>query len=107
VQGCGPNGDGSLDAVVNAVVGLPSPAGANHLVRSKGLASRSVYSATKAALRSFARTLTTDLKSRKIRVDMVSPGAIDTPGLRGLGDGLTELYRDRVPLGRVGRPVGT
>jgi len=32
--GCGPNGDGSLDAAVNAVVGLPSPSGANHLVRS-------------------------------------------------------------------------
>jgi NAD(P)-dependent dehydrogenase (short-subunit alcohol dehydrogenase family) len=78
------------------------------IVGSKGVASRSVYSATKAALRSFARTWTTDLKNRKIRVNVVSPGAIDTPGLRGLtkadGDGLAELYRDRVPLGRVGRP---
>jgi NAD(P)-dependent dehydrogenase (short-subunit alcohol dehydrogenase family) len=78
------------------------------VVGSKGFANRSVYSATKAALRSFARTWTTDLKSRKIRVNVVSPGAIDTPGLRGLaqtdGDGLNEAYRDRVPLGRVGRP---
>jgi len=78
------------------------------VVGSKGLANRSVYSATKAALRSFARTWTTDLKSRKIRVNVVSPGAIDTPGLRGLaqtdGEGLNALYRDRVPLGRVGRP---
>src|SRR5262249_41417926 len=78
------------------------------IVGSKGLANRSVYSATKAALRSFARTWTTDLKSRKIRVNVVSPGAIDTPGLRGLaqtdGEGLNALYRERVPLGRVGRP---
>jgi len=78
------------------------------IVGSKGFPNRSVYSATKAALRSFARTWTTDLKGRKIRVNVVSPGAVDTPGLRGLtkkdGDGLNELYRDRVPLGRVGRP---
>jgi NAD(P)-dependent dehydrogenase (short-subunit alcohol dehydrogenase family) len=78
------------------------------IVGSKGLANRSVYSATKAVLRSFARTWTTDLKSRKIRVNVVSPGAIDTPGLRGFvkrdGEGLNELYHDRVPLGRVGRP---
>ena len=78
------------------------------IVGSKGLANRSVYSATKAALRSFARTWTTDLKARKIRVNVVSPGATDTPGLRGLNkmsaEGLTELYRDRVPLGRLGRP---
>ena len=78
------------------------------VVGSKGLPNRSVYSATKAVLRSFARTWTTDLKGRKIRVNVVSPGAIDTPGLQGLAqrnsDGLTELYRDRVPLGRIGRP---
>src|SRR5215510_9473722 len=52
------------------------------VVGSKGFANRSVYSATKAALRSFARTWTSDLKSRKIRVNVVSPGLIDTPGLR-------------------------
>jgi NAD(P)-dependent dehydrogenase (short-subunit alcohol dehydrogenase family) len=78
------------------------------VVGSKGFAGRSVYSATKAALRSFARTWTSDLKKRRIRVNVVSPGATDTPGLRDLskadGDGLATLYRDRVPLGRVGRP---
>jgi NAD(P)-dependent dehydrogenase (short-subunit alcohol dehydrogenase family) len=78
------------------------------VVGSKGLSNRSVYSATKAALRSFARTWTTDLKGRRIRVNVVSPGATDTPGLRGLnqmsGEGLTEAYRDRIPLGRLGRP---
>jgi NAD(P)-dependent dehydrogenase (short-subunit alcohol dehydrogenase family) len=77
------------------------------IVGSKGFANQSVYSATKAALRSFARSWTTDLKERRIRVNVVSPGAIDTPGLRELvhrdGDGLNALFRDRVPLGRVGR----
>jgi NAD(P)-dependent dehydrogenase (short-subunit alcohol dehydrogenase family) len=78
------------------------------VVGSKGFPGRSVYSATKAALRSFARTWTSELKKRKIRVNVVSPGATDTPGLRGLAktdaDGLADLYRDRVPLGRVGHP---
>jgi NAD(P)-dependent dehydrogenase (short-subunit alcohol dehydrogenase family) len=76
------------------------------IVGSKGFAGRSVYSATKAALRSFARTWTSDLKARKIRVNVVSPGGIDTPGLQGLtqqsGDALAALYRERVPLGRIG-----
>src|SRR5204863_6837932 len=47
------------------------------IVGSKGLPANSVYSATKAAVRSFARTWTTDLKNRRIRVNAVSPGAID------------------------------
>src|ERR1700722_16867292 len=51
------------------------------IVASKGLPANSVYSATKAAVRSFARTWTTDLKDRRIRVNAVSPGPIDTPGL--------------------------
>ena len=51
---------------------------------SKGLASNSVYNATKAAVRSFARTWTTDLKDRRIRVSAISPGSIDTPGLSEL-----------------------
>jgi len=78
------------------------------VVGSKGLGNNSVYSATKAALRSFARTFTTDLKERKIRVNVVSPGAIDTPGLENLvgasGDKLETLFANRVPLGRIGRP---
>jgi NAD(P)-dependent dehydrogenase (short-subunit alcohol dehydrogenase family) len=78
------------------------------IVGSKGFPARSVYSATKAALRSFARTWTTDLKKRRIRVNVVSPGATDTPGLRVLsgtdGEGLSTMYRERTPLGRVGRP---
>src|SRR2546428_2354487 len=54
------------------------------VVGSKGLPTNSVYAATKAAIRSFARTWTTDLKDRHIRVNAVSPGSIDTPGLNEL-----------------------
>ena len=54
------------------------------IVASKGLPANSVYSATKAAVRSFARTWTTDLKDRRIRVNAVSPGSTDTPGLNDL-----------------------
>jgi NAD(P)-dependent dehydrogenase (short-subunit alcohol dehydrogenase family) len=78
------------------------------VVGSNGFANLSVYNATKAVLRSFARTWTTDLKRRGIRVNVVSPGNIDTPGLQGLARtdsaGLNERYRDQIPLGRVGRP---
>jgi NAD(P)-dependent dehydrogenase (short-subunit alcohol dehydrogenase family) len=54
------------------------------IVASKGLSSNSVYSATNAAVRSFARTWTTDLTHRRTRVNAVSPGAIDTAGLSDL-----------------------
>src|SRR6266481_6188950 len=54
------------------------------IVASKGSPEWSVYSATKAAVRSFARTWTMDLKDRRIRVNAVSPGSIDTPGLSDL-----------------------
>jgi NAD(P)-dependent dehydrogenase (short-subunit alcohol dehydrogenase family) len=80
------------------------------IVASKGLASNSVYSATKAAVRSFARTWTTDLKDRRIRVNAVSPGPIDTPGLRELlassevGKQRKEMISTGVPLGRLGTP---
>jgi len=105
------NVKGTLFTVQKALPLMPDGASiilTSSVVGSKGIANRSVYSATKAALRSFARTWTTDLKARKIRVNVVSPGAIDTPALRGLakasGDGLEEAYRGQIPLGRVGRP---
>ena len=50
------------------------------IVASKGLSANSVYSATKAAVRSFARTWTTDLKARRIRVNAVSPAPPTPPG---------------------------
>lgn len=55
------------------------------IVSIKGMPAFSVYSATKAAVRSFARSWTSDLKDRKIRVNVISPGPIDTPILDGLG----------------------
>jgi NAD(P)-dependent dehydrogenase (short-subunit alcohol dehydrogenase family) len=80
------------------------------VVGSKGLSANSVYSATKAAVRSFARTWTTDLKERRIRVNAVSPGSIDTPGLRELlassetGQQRLKMLSTSVPLGRLGKP---
>lgn len=78
------------------------------VVGSKGFAAGSVSSATKAALRSFARTWTTDLAPRRIRVNVVSPGPIATPGLRELqrahSEALAQAGRQRVPLGRIGTP---
>jgi NAD(P)-dependent dehydrogenase (short-subunit alcohol dehydrogenase family) len=77
------------------------------VVGSKGFPGRSVYSATKAAIRSFARTWTSELKARGIRVNVVSPGVTSTPGLEKLQGAptaaLETAYRDRVPLGRLGR----
>jgi NAD(P)-dependent dehydrogenase (short-subunit alcohol dehydrogenase family) len=70
----------------------------------------SVYSATKAAVRSFARCWTVDLKERKIRVNTLSPGPIDTPGLRGLGKTEEEskmfvaAMEAGAPLNRLGTP---
>jgi NAD(P)-dependent dehydrogenase (short-subunit alcohol dehydrogenase family) len=80
------------------------------IVASKGLPANSVYSATKAAIRSFARTWTTDLKDRRIRVNAVSPGSIDTPGLSNLlassetGQQRMKMISNAVPLGRLGKP---
>ena len=80
------------------------------IVASKGLPADSVYSATKAALRSFARTWTMDLKDRHIRVNAVSPGPIETPGLKNLlassdvGKQRANAISSSVPLGRLGRP---
>jgi NAD(P)-dependent dehydrogenase (short-subunit alcohol dehydrogenase family) len=66
----------------------------------------SIYSATKAAVRSFARNWSVDLKDRKIRVNVVSPGFIPTPGYDHLGitDEMLEGAVVNVPLGRVGTP---
>jgi len=80
------------------------------IVGSKGLPMNSVYSATKAAVRSFARTWTTDLKVRRIRVNAISPGTVDTPGLSDLlasseaGEQRKKMISTMVPLGRFGTP---
>jgi NAD(P)-dependent dehydrogenase (short-subunit alcohol dehydrogenase family) len=77
---------------------------------SKGFETSSVYSATKAAIRSFARTWTVELKHRKIRVNAMSPRPIDTPGFNGLAqsqeqlDQLKTSFVSTVPMGRMGNP---
>jgi NAD(P)-dependent dehydrogenase (short-subunit alcohol dehydrogenase family) len=80
------------------------------IVSVKGIPAFGVYNATKAAVRSFARTWTNELKDRQIRVNVVSPGPIDTPAI----DGLTKTEEEakqfkagmaaQVPLGRIGHP---
>jgi NAD(P)-dependent dehydrogenase (short-subunit alcohol dehydrogenase family) len=78
------------------------------IVSMKGMPAFSVYSATKAAVRSFARSWTNDLKDRRIRVNAVSPGPIDTPGVRGLAQNQDQLQQitaglvASVPMGRMG-----
>jgi NAD(P)-dependent dehydrogenase (short-subunit alcohol dehydrogenase family) len=111
--------DGMFDSNVKGVLftvqkALPLlPDGASiilnaSIVSSKGIASNSIYSATKAAVRSFARTWTTDLKARRIRVNAVSPGPVDTESLRELYNS-NEVGRQRlanigsiIPMGRLG-----
>ncbi|CAG9209266.1 Uncharacterized oxidoreductase YkvO [Paraburkholderia tropica] len=78
---------------------------------SAGTAAFSVYSASKAAVRSFARNWILDLKDRQIRVNTISPGATRTPGLLDLaGDdaaqrqGLADYLAAQIPMGRLGEP---
>ncbi len=107
------NVKGLLFTVQKALALLPDGASIilnASIVASKGLAANSVYSATKAAVRSFARTWTTDLKDRRIRVNAVSPGATETPGLNELlasaeaGRQRLKTLANDVPVGRLGTP---
>ena len=75
----------------------------------KGTAGFSVYSASKAAVRNFARSWALDVKDRGIRVNVVSPGPVRTPGLGDLvpedqRQGLFDALAAQVPLGRLGEP---
>jgi len=80
------------------------------IVSIKGMPAFGVYSATKAAIRSFAGTWTNELKERQIRVNVVSPGPIDTPGVDGLAQDAEQAKQlkaglaSQVPLGRMGHP---
>ncbi|MGW4984930.1 SDR family NAD(P)-dependent oxidoreductase [Streptomyces mirabilis] len=75
-----------------------------------GVEGYTTYSATKAALRSYARTWTKELKGRGIRVNVLSPGPIDTPILDSQADSeegvdaIKEAFASVIPLGRMGRP---
>jgi NAD(P)-dependent dehydrogenase (short-subunit alcohol dehydrogenase family) len=70
----------------------------------KGFPSFGVYSASKAALRSFARTWLLELKDRRIRVNILSPGTIDTPALDPLGADAKQGFKALIPRGEMGRP---
>lgn len=92
------------------LVPLVPPGGAivfnTSVVDELGLPSTSVYAASKAALRSFARTLATELLPKKIRVNAVSPGPITTPifDKAGFGPDALESFRESNPMKRFGAP---
>jgi NAD(P)-dependent dehydrogenase (short-subunit alcohol dehydrogenase family) len=104
------NVKGLLFTVQKALPLLPD--GASIILNASVVASRaiapewSVYSATKAAVRSFARTWTTDLKDRRIRVNAVSPGYTDTPPWHSMeaAEERMKFISNSVPLGRFGTP---
>jgi NAD(P)-dependent dehydrogenase (short-subunit alcohol dehydrogenase family) len=102
---------GTLFTVQKALPLMPDGASImlnSSIVGTKGLASNSVCAATKAAKRSFARTWTTDLKERRIRVNAISPGSTDTAGLSDLmasseaGEQRKKMIPSLTPLGRFG-----
>ena len=78
--------------------------------KNKGMPGRSTYSASKAAIRSFARTWTNELNDRKIRTNVISPGAVETPMFNDQfpsGDAANEARKQitsLTPLNRLGRP---
>jgi NAD(P)-dependent dehydrogenase (short-subunit alcohol dehydrogenase family) len=110
----GINVKGTLFTVQKALPLMPDGAAIvmnGSMVSLKGFPAFSVYAATKAAIRSFARTWAVDLRSRRIRVNVVSPGTIVTPGYKnelGLTDAqIAEMETQTAataPLGRTGTP---
>ncbi len=73
----------------------------------KGLPGHGVYSATKAAIRSYARTWTAELKDRRIRVNTLTPGPVETPIIDSYdgADKMRKYFSEVIPLGRMGRPI--
>jgi NAD(P)-dependent dehydrogenase (short-subunit alcohol dehydrogenase family) len=93
VQGALPlMGDGGAVVLVGSIAG------------NMGIAGYGTYAATKAAVRSYARTWTHELAPRGIRVNTVSPGPTDTPMFDGVTDEMRTAFTDRIPLRRLGRP---
>ena len=70
----------------------------------KGFPGFSVYAASKAALRSFARTWLNELKDRNIRVNVLSPGQVDTPDSQRLDKETRKMFESLIPRGKMGRP---
>lgn len=109
----GINIKGTLFTVQKALPLMPDGASIvlnSSMVSVQGPPAFSVYAATKAALRSFARTWSVDLRERRIRVNVVAPGTIVTPGYKdqlGMSDAEIAAFEkqasEAAPLGRVGR----
>ena len=74
------------------------------IASSKGFPTFGVYNASKAAVRSFARTWTGDLKARGIRVNVLSPGTIDTDAIAVFTQEQKDFFAAQIPMGRIGRP---
>jgi NAD(P)-dependent dehydrogenase (short-subunit alcohol dehydrogenase family) len=74
------------------------------IASAKGFQGLSVYNASKAAIRSFARTWTNDLKDRHIRVNVISPGTIDTGVFTGVPKEVKDQFVSIIPMGRIGQP---
>ena len=110
----GINVKGTLFTVQKALPLMPDGASIvlnGSMVSVKGVPAFGVYAATKAALRSFARTWAVDLSPRRIRVNVVAPGTVVTPGYKtelGMTDEQIERFTAQAaaatPLGRAGRP---
>ncbi len=110
----GINVKGTLFTVQKALPLMPAGSSivlTGSMVSIKGFPAFGVYSATKAAIRSFARTWAVDLKDRQIRVNVISPGTVVTPGYKtelGLSDeelvGFKAQAAATTPLGRTGTP---
>jgi NAD(P)-dependent dehydrogenase (short-subunit alcohol dehydrogenase family) len=110
----GVNVKGTLFTVQKALPLMPDGASIvinGSMVSIQGIPAFGVYAATKAALRSFARTWSVDLKARRIRVNVVSPGTVVTPGYKdslGLNDEQIRAMESdaaaTAPLGRAGTP---
>lgn len=77
---------------------------AGSVAGSKGTPGNGVYGATKAAVRSFARSWTTEVKDRKIRVNVLSPGPVSTPATDKLSKEARAQYATTIPMGRFGEP---
>ena len=110
----GINVKGTLFTVQKALPLMPNGASIilnGSMVSRKGMPAFGVYAATKAALRSFARTWSVDLRERKIRVNVVAPGTVVTPGYKnelGMTDDQIKQFEVQAatatPLGRAGTP---
>jgi NAD(P)-dependent dehydrogenase (short-subunit alcohol dehydrogenase family) len=98
---------GTLFTVQKALPMLPDGASiilTGSIASTKGFPAFGVYNASKAAVRSFARTWANELKARKIRVNVVSPGTIETTAFDALPQEAKEAFISLIPRGTIGRP---